>query len=67
LIAVRRRHDPISISGTAILVTTQAAFLLSGSVGIMVGHDILDALFIYCTIVASFLVLGRDSDQERNV
>jgi O-antigen ligase len=61
-IVVRHRSDEISRFGVAMLVTLQAAFLLSGSVGIMLGHDILDALFIYGTIVASFLVLGENRD-----
>ncbi|TWG91602.1 O-antigen ligase [Mesorhizobium sp. J18] len=57
-VLIRRRHDEVSQFGIAILVTVQTAFLLSGSVGIMLGHDIHDALFIYATITASFLVLG---------
>lgn len=66
---IRRRHDEVSLFGLAILVTVQAVFLLSGSVGIMLGHDIHDVLFIYSTITASFLVFGgrRPTPDERAV
>lgn len=64
-VLVRRRGDAISLFGVAMLLTLQAAYLMSGLVGIMLGHDILDALFIYGTIVASFLVLGEGLTHSR--
>ncbi len=66
-VAARRGGDDISRFGVAMLLTLHAAFLMSGLVGIMLGHDILDALFIFGTVVASFLVLGRRTAHGRNV
>ena len=58
-VVARRGGDDVARFGLAMLLTVHAAFLISGLFGIMLGHDILDALFIYGTVVASFLVLGR--------
>jgi len=57
-IAARRERDEIADFGFTMILVVQAGYLLSGSLGIMLGHDILDALFIYGMITASFLVLG---------
>jgi O-antigen ligase len=57
-VAVRRRKDGVGSIGLALMLALEAAYLLSGSVGIMLGHDILDTLFIYGMIVTSFIVLG---------
>lgn len=54
-----RTRDGESLAGLSLLVAMYATFLLSGSVGIMLGHDIHDTIFIYGTIVASFLVRGE--------
>lgn len=61
---VHRRGDAVSLFGLAMLLTLQAAYLMSGMVGIMLGHDILDALFIYGSLVASFLVLGEGGQRR---
>jgi 5-dehydro-4-deoxyglucarate dehydratase len=50
--------DGVGNIGLALMLALEAAYLLSGSVGIMLGHDILDTLFIYGMIVTSFIVLG---------
>jgi O-antigen ligase len=54
--ATRTPRDDIGNFGFAMLLTVQAVYILSGLFGIMLGHDITDALFIYSTIVASFLI-----------
>ena len=56
-----RPADGTGLAGLSLLLTLQITFLLSGSVGIMLGHDIHDALFIYGTIVACFLVVGKQT------
>jgi O-antigen ligase len=64
LVVVARRLRPADgtgLAGLSLLLTLQITFLLSGSVGIMLGHDIHDALFIYGTIVACFLVAGKQT------
>jgi O-antigen ligase len=53
---IRRLHDDVSRAGLSLLLILQCAFLLSGSVGIMLGHDIHDALFIFGTTVATALI-----------
>jgi O-antigen ligase len=60
-VLVRRLRDDVALAGLSLLLTLQVTFLLSGSVGIMLGHDIHDTLFIYGTIVASFLIAGKQT------
>lgn len=60
-VLIPRARDDVGLTGLSLLLSVQIAFLLSGSVGIMLGHDIHDSLFIYSTIVASFLVTGRQT------
>lgn len=65
-----RTRDEVSLAGLSLLLAMYATFLLSGSVGIMLGHDIHDTIFIYGTIVASFLVRGAraanaETEQDR--
>jgi O-antigen ligase len=55
-LAARTPRDDIANFGFAMLLTVNAAYVLSGLFGIMLGHDIADALFIYSIIVASFLI-----------
>lgn len=66
-VLVPRVSDDVGRAGLALLLSIYAAFLLSGSVGIMLGHDIHDTIFIHGTIVASFLIAGRQTvpRQER--
>lgn len=56
-----RSGDEVSLAGLSLLLTIQITFLLSGSVGIMLGHDIHDALFIYGTITSCFLIAGKQT------
>lgn len=60
-VLVPRVRDETGRAGLSLLLVMYATFLLSGSVGIMLGHDIHDAMFIYGTIVASFLTAGRQT------
>ena len=61
LVVARARKDGIGMAGFAILACLSATYLLNGLVNVSLGHDILDAVYIYCTIVASYLVLGASS------
>lgn len=61
-IAARRKRDNVADFGFMLMVTTTASYFFSGIVGIMLGHDILDAFFIYCFIVGSYLVLGASEN-----
>jgi O-antigen ligase len=58
-ICARKPRDETGDFGFAMLLSIELAYVLSGVFGIMLGHDISDALFIYGIIVSSFLVLGK--------
>ena len=61
MVLVSRVRDDVGRAGLSLLMVLYAIFLLSGSVGIMLGHDIHDTIFIYGTIVASFLIRGKQT------
>ncbi|HEV7253801.1 MAG TPA: O-antigen ligase family protein [Mesorhizobium sp.] len=58
----RRRGDAEAAFGYAAFLLVQAAFILSGMVGIMLGHDVLDAYFIYATAAMSALMFPEASE-----
>ncbi len=60
-VLVPRARDDVGMAGLCLLLTVYTTFLLSGSVGIMLGHDIHDTLFIFGTILATFLIAGRQT------
>ncbi len=65
--ALKRRTDPISRFGLAMLVVIDVTYMMSGTLGIMFHHDILDALFVYSLAVACFLVFGEDEAEAETV
>lgn len=62
-IATRQTRDDLADAGRMMMFTVLLAYFLSGAFNIMLGHDILDVLFIYSMIVSTFLVLDQ-SDGE---
>ncbi|MCB1463111.1 MAG: O-antigen ligase family protein [Nitratireductor sp.] len=57
--AVRHTRDRTASIGFGLLICVQIAFLLSGSVNIMLHHDILDAQFLANTVLCLYFVFGR--------
>jgi O-antigen ligase len=53
---LRAEKDEIAKAGFAILCGVQCAYLLSGLTGIMLGHDILDTVYISSVVFALYLV-----------
>jgi O-antigen ligase len=51
----RRAESETARAGFAILCGMQTSYLISGLTGIMIGHDILDAVFIATTVFAIYL------------
>jgi O-antigen ligase len=62
VLAARHPRDEMGTYGLAVLAGVETAFLLSGAIGIMFGHDILDALFMISMVTGAYLVFG--STQE---
>ena len=60
VLAYREKRDCLGNFGFSMMIAVVLAYTLSGTLNIMLGHDILDALFIYSMIVSSFLVWGND-------
>ncbi|APH72396.1 O-antigen ligase family protein [Aquibium oceanicum] len=60
IVLARRRGGDLQKFGFALSLLLSTSYVASGTVGIMFGHDILDALFIYGMIVAAFLACGDD-------
>jgi O-antigen ligase len=58
VLAARHERDETGTYGLAFLAGTETAFLLSGAIGIMFGHDILDSLFMITMTVGAYLVFG---------
>jgi O-antigen ligase len=58
VLAARFARDEVGTYGLAFLAGMEIAFLLSGAIGIMFGHDILDALFMISTATGAYLVFG---------
>jgi O-antigen ligase len=50
--------DTISRIGAVMLAVVALSYLLSGATGILFGHDILDALFVFASVTGLYLVLG---------
>lgn len=58
-LAAREAKDDIATAGFAFMLIFTSAYFFSGLFGIMLGHDITDAFFIYGSIVSSYLVFGH--------
>lgn len=52
----RAEKDDIAKSGFAVLCGVQCAYLLSGLTGVMLGHDILDAVYLCAVVFSLYLV-----------
>ena len=60
IVVLRAQKDRTAIFGFGLLICFQAAFLLSGTVNIMLDHDIMDTQFLANTVLCLYLVFGRD-------
>jgi O-antigen ligase len=56
LVSIRSARTEVGAYGLALLLSTEACYLLSGFFGIMFGHDIFDAVFIITTVVAAVMI-----------
>ncbi|MCO5159965.1 MAG: O-antigen ligase family protein [Mesorhizobium sp.] len=56
--AGRRDKDEIGRIGYALMVTFCTTYLVNGAFNVSLGHDIVDALFLYCMITTAYLVFG---------
>lgn len=59
-----RSHDETERFGAAILVIFTTTYLIGGSTNILVGHDIIDVMFMIFLIVGAFLSSGRSKAVE---
>jgi O-antigen ligase len=64
VLAARHQRDELGAYGLALLAGVETAFLLSGAIGIMFGHDILDALFMISMVTGAYLVFGSTQEAE---
>ena len=55
-VCYRAAKDGIAKCGLAVLCGIQSAYILSGLTGIMLGHDILDAVYLCAVVLALYLV-----------
>lgn len=60
-LAARAPKDAVGRVGFALMASFCAVYLVNGAVNISFGHDIADALYLYCMIVTSYLVFGPSS------
>jgi len=61
---LRAPRDKIAAFGFGLLMCIQCAFLLSGTVSLMIDHDILDTQFLANTVMGLFFVFGRDNEEQ---
>jgi len=59
VLALRAPRDATGRAGLGLLACFQANFLLAGSVGLMLDHDITDAQFMATTALGLYLVFGK--------
>jgi O-antigen ligase len=57
---LRAKKDDAAMAGFFILCCVQSAYLLSGLTGIMLGHDILDSVYITAVTFSLYMVFGRE-------
>ncbi len=65
LLAHRQRRDPMGDAGYALMLAITGTYLCAGSVGLMLGHDIHDHLFVYMLVTTAFLVFGESEKHHR--
>jgi len=64
ILALRTPSDAIARFGGTLLMSTAIVYFCMGSVNLMFGHDILDAMFMVMTILGIYLGLGRSALEE---
>lgn len=57
-VAGRSKKDEIGQIGYALMAVLCATYLVNGAVNVSFGHDIVDALFLYCMITTTYIVFG---------
>lgn len=62
LICIRQRKDEIGHLGFAILCGVQSSYFFAGFTGLMVGHDILDAVYIVAIVFSIYVIPRSYSD-----
>jgi O-antigen ligase len=58
VLLARTTLDAIGRAGFAFVLVLTASYLASGLFGIMLGHDLLDSLWLYGIVTGSYLVIG---------
>ena len=64
VLAWRKNRDEIGDYGLAMTAGIAASFFLSGLLNNMIGHDLLDSLFIIGIMTSLFFVFGNGRDSE---
>ena len=59
--ALRASPGPAETFGALVLIITGLVYFCMGSVNMMLGHDILDTMFLAFTAFGTFLALGRSA------
>jgi len=59
-------HNENQRLGAAVLCATAIVYAVNGSTAILLGHDILDAMFVACLCVGAYLAAGTSSLPERS-
>jgi O-antigen ligase len=59
VVALRAKKDKAGWFGLYILLSLQLLYLCSGAVGLYLGHDIHDSVYIACTCYSLYLIFGR--------
>lgn len=57
---LRAKKDNAAMAGFFVLCSVQSAYLLSGLTGIMLGHDILDSVYITAVTFSLYMVFGPE-------
>ncbi len=63
IVVARAPKDRTATLGFCLLICFQAAYALSGTVNIMLDHDIMDTQFLANTVLCLYLVFARDRDE----
>lgn len=57
--ALRERNDPVERFGASMLLVVGCTYLIVGSANLMLGHDILDTVFLSTLALGTYLASGR--------
>jgi O-antigen ligase len=61
---LRAKKDDAAMAGFFVLCSVQSAYLLSGLTGIMLGHDILDSVYLTAVTFSLYMVFGREPSKR---